>query len=763
MVYRILLFLFLSISIFSQGFQSKTQRIEAIDKEIEILMQKKEGLENLKLKISQSNSKGITNGQFDLSRPKIALVLSGGGAKGAAHIGVLKVLEQYQIPIDFIVGTSAGSIIGAMYSVGYSPDEIEETILKMNFLALMNNGKDRNLRNIEDKFVSEKYPFKVSIDKDLNLSLPMGFLNGEHIYLQLKHIFSRAENINDFDKLPIPYRAIATNLNTGEETILNSGDLALATFKSMAIPSFLEPVQDGDNYYVDGGVTNNIPVDVAIKMGADIVIAVDIGANPSEIGSNSNVIAVLDKISTYRGNENTKFQKQLADILIIPEVKEHNTIDFSELGTLVKEGEKSALNFDYLLKNLTFSEEFNKQKENRLKEKNFIISNVKLVGNNILSEKKVKNLAPKNKDNYNKEDLQLWTKKIYAIPYVEKVYYDIVDDDIIFTIKEKDSINVGASLDYISDYGAAIKIATTVPNFGIWTQNYTLTAELSKYPKFTINSLSFYEMGDFKILGSFDIGYKISPFFIFSDGEKVSTDKNEVFSSEFSLGTTFSNSVVSGLKLGYENFQTNYYEGDKNYKDFQGVNQFVYLKPFIYFDTLDNKAFPTKGTSLFLQSFAGEEIRYNSSYNGFSGVLSFNFPINNKLSLSFGGSFGKISGDSLENKKLFRIGGSKNSEISYSFVGLPVMGRYSDEFYIGSIGLKYNLTNTLYLLGKYNVLTFSDTNLSFQNKSTLWKDKNYGYGGGIGWDTFLGPMTFMISSNIDTSSPLFELYLGHTF
>lgn len=764
MFYKILLFIFLSFSLSSQEFQSKSQRIEAIDREIEILIQKKESLESLKEKISQSNSEGIVDGNFHSDRPKIALVLSGGGAKGAAHIGVLKILEEYQIPIDFIVGTSAGSIIGAMYSVGYSPDEIEETILQLNFLALMSNGKDRSLRDIEDKFGNEKYPFKVSIDKNMNLSLPMGFLNGEYIYLQLKQIFNRAENINDFDKLPIPYRAITTNLNTGKETILKSGDLALATFKSMAIPSFLEPVQDGENYYVDGGVTNNIPVDVAINMGADIVIAVDISADPSQIKDNSNVVAVLDKISTYTGNKNTKFQKQLADILIVPDVKKHNTIDFSNLDVLVQEGKKSTLEFDYLLKNLTSPVEFKKQKERKLQESNFEISNIKLVGNSILSEKKVKNLAPKTHNNsYTKEDLQLWVKKIYAIPYVEKVYYDVNDKDVTFTIKEKDSINVGSSLNYISDYGASIKIATTVPNFGVWTQNYTLLAEVSKYPKISLNTLSFYEMGNFKILGSFAIGYKVSPFFIFSDGEKVSTYKNDIFSSEFSLGTTFSNSIVSGLKLGYENYQTDYYEGDKKYTDFQGVNQFVYLKPFLYFDTLDNKAFPSKGTSLFLQSFAGEEIRHNSSYNGFSGVLSLNFPVNNKLSLSLGSSFGKIFGESLENKKLFRIGGSKNSEISYAFVGLPVMGRYSDEFYIGSLGMKYNLTNTLYLLATYNVLTFSDTDLAFQNKSTLWEDKYYGYGGGIGWDTFLGPMTFMISENRDTSSPLFEIYLGHTF
>lgn len=763
MFYKVIIFLCFSLLTFSQEYQSKEQRIEAIDREIELLVQKKESLENLKSKISKSNSDGIFNGNFN-SRPKIALVLSGGGAKGAAHIGVLKVLEEYQIPIDFVVGTSAGSIIGAMYSVGYSPEEIEKTILEMNFLALMNNNKDRTLRTIEDKFASEKYPFKVNIDKDMNLSLPMGFLNGEYIYLQLKDIFSRAENIKDFDKLPIPYRAITTNLNSGEETVVGSGDLALATFKSMAIPSFLEPVQDGDNFYVDGGVTNNIPVDAAIKMGADIVIAVDIGAESYDIGSNSNVVAVLDKISTYRGRENIDFQKQLADILIVPNVKEHNTIDFSNLDDLVQEGIASAHQFDYLLKNLSFSEDFQKQKAKRLEDKTFKISNINLVGNSILSEKKVKSLAPKTSGNiYTKEELELWTKKIYAIPYVEKIYYDVDGENITFTIREKDSINVGTSLNYISDYGASVKIATTVPNFGVWTQNYTLTAELSKYPKVTLNTLSFYEMGEFKLLGSLDIGYKNFPYFIYNDGDKVSTYKGEIFSTELSLGTTFSNSVVSGIKLGYEHYQTDYYEGDKNYLDFEGVKQFVYLKPFLYFDTLDNKAFPSSGTSLLLLSFTGEEIRKRESYNGFSGVLSLNFPINNKLSFSLGGSLGKISGEGLENNKLFRIGGSKNSEISYAFTGLPIMGRYADEFYIGAIGMKYNLTDTLYLLARYNVLTYSDTDLSFQKRAELWEDKEYGYGGGIGWDTFLGPMTFMVSSNIDTSSPLFELYLGHTF
>ena len=183
--YILVLFLILSSFIYADGFQSKEERIEAIDKQIEDLMLKQSNLELLKNQIVQSNSDMILKGKRDEKRPTIALVLSGGGAKGAAHVGVLKVLEKYQVPVDIVIGTSIGSIIGGMYSIGYTPDEIEHTILNLDFMSLMNNSKDRKLKNIEEKTINELYPFTVTIDKDMNLSLPMGFTNGQKIYLQL--------------------------------------------------------------------------------------------------------------------------------------------------------------------------------------------------------------------------------------------------------------------------------------------------------------------------------------------------------------------------------------------------------------------------------------------------------------------------------------------------------------------------------------------------------------------------------------------------
>lgn len=747
-------FIFYS-SIFANISLDRNSQIKAIEEEIQNLNFKKEKLEILKERLLDKNN---------VENPKIALVLSGGGAKGMAHIGVLKALEEYQIPIDIVVGTSAGSIIGAMYSMGYSPDEIENKILKLNFFSLLSNNKDRNLKNISDKFNDEKYPFKVSIDKEMNLSLPMGFLNGEYIYLQLKSLFSPAEDIHNFDELPIRFRAITTNLNSGEEVIIDNGDLALATFKSMAIPSFLEPVQDGNDYFVDGGVTNNMAVDVAIKMGADIVIAVDISADPTKITQNSSVVTVLDKLSTYNGNRNLNFQKKIADILIVPDVKNHNTIDFSNLSEMISEGREATLKFDFFLKNLSSTKRYKRLIENKLQNKNYVIKNINITGNNILNKNKIKKLMPKsNSKSLNEEDLILWAKKIYAIPYVEKVFYDVNGDTITFTVREKDSINMGAALNYLSEYGASINIATTVPNFGSWTKNYTLLAEISKYPKLYLNTLSFYEMDNFNILGALNIGMETSPLFIYKDGKKISTYKTNTFKTEISLGTSFSNNLVSGLILGYENISSNYYEGDNLYKDFNLNRQYSYLKPYLYLDTLDNKAFPSRGFSLFAQSFSGAAFNRNENFSGYSIVFNSNFPITPKFSFSFGTSFGKISGENLSNLKLFKLGGSKTSKLSYEFTGLPLMGKYSDEFYLIRLGTKYNLTDSLYFLTKYNVLTYSDDQLSFDKRPSLGKDKYYGYGAGIGWDTFLGPFSFMISNNIDASSPIFEIYLGHTF
>ncbi len=750
---------------FSEGVQSKDYKIEEINKVIEELKLQQMHLELMKEEIEKSNIDLSKKVNFSEQRPKIALVLSGGGAKGAAHIGVLKVLEKYQVPIDIIVGTSVGSIVGGMYSVGYSPDEIEKTVLNLKFNSLLTNSKDRNLKNIEEKIENDKYPFTMSIDKNLKLSFPMGILNGENIYLQLKDIFSRAENIKNFNELPIEYRAITTDLQTGKEVILSDGDLAIATFKSMAIPSFLEPIKDENKFYVDGGVVNNFPIDVALSLGADIIIAVDITAETSKINEKSNLVTILDKLATYNGNRKTETHKKLADLLIVPDVKDHDTIDFGNLNELVVAGEDAAEKYGYILANLSSPKDFKEIKDKALKEEPIQINKIKLEGNSILTVKKVNELKPSVKNRkFTKADLNDWTKKIYSVSYIERVFYEVNDDTVIFKVKEKDGINIRASLNYASNYGGSMNIAATVPNFGIWTRNYTIKAEASSFPKINFNNVTFYEVGKFKLLGGASIGYETDPLFIYKNGDKVSTYTTNKFIASLSFGTAISNSVVSGISLGYANNDNKYLSGDRDIYNFNENYQALFSSIYTYVDTLNEKNFPSKGTILRLEGFNSQDISGKETNLG-GGMFSANFytPLSEKFSVGFGVAGGKMRGEELPKSSLFRIGGLRSSETAFSFVGLPMMGVYADEFYILRGGIQYKLTDTFHLLAKYNMLTYSSDSLPFQDNYSIGDRKYHGYGGGIGWNTFLGPISLFLSNNLDSSSPLFEVYMGYTF
>ena len=573
------------------------------------------------------------------------------------------------------------------------------------------------------------------------------------------------ENIKNFNELPIQYRAVTTDLQTGKEVVLRDGDLALATFKSMAIPSFLEPVEDNGKFYVDGGVVNNFPIDVALSLGADIIIAVDISAEASKINEKSNLITILDKLATYNGNRKVELHKRLADILIVPDVKDHDTIDFSNLSGLVDEGEKAAEKYGYILENLSYPEEFKKIKEKSLKEKPILIKNIKLVGNEILTEKKVKNLMPNvNNKQFSRADLNDWTKRIYSVSYIERAFYEIDGDTIIFKVKEKDGININASLNYASNYGGSMNISATIPNFGLWTRNYTIKAEASSYPKIALNNLSFYELGRIKILTAASIGYEVDPLFIFNDGNKVSTYDSNTFKTTLSLGTAISNNVVTGLTLGYQDTDNKYSSGSRAYRDFHESYQTVSTGIYLYIDTLNKKNFPSKGNVLRFEGFNTQGITGKDiNYNGFMFSSDFYLPVTEKFSMNLGISGGKTAGENIPNSSLFKLGGLRDNDLSFSFIGLPMMGRYTDEFYMIRSGIQYRLTDTFYLVGKYNMMTYSSDRLSFQKSYDIGDRRYHGYGGGIGWDTFLGPISLMVSNDLDSSSPLFEIYMGYTF
>ncbi|GLS89476.1 patatin [Psychromonas marina] len=280
-------------------------------------------------------------------RPKVGLVLSGGGAKGAAHIGVLRVLEANKVPIDYIVGTSIGSYIGGWYALGFSPDQIEEIMFNTQWDKGYSDFIPREDLLYEDKQLRDKYNITVRLGySDGTLKMPSGLLLGQSALQLLKLSTDAVGEFDSFDDLAIPYRAVATDISSAKAVVLDHGSITQAMKASSTVPGALEPTEIDGRLLVDGGIINNMPVNVAREMGADIIIAVDIGSpllEQSQINSTVDVLNQLSNILTITTTDNQKSLLSDQDILIRPDIDELSTTDFSILAVALAKGEAAAL------------------------------------------------------------------------------------------------------------------------------------------------------------------------------------------------------------------------------------------------------------------------------------------------------------------------------------------------------------------------------------------------------------------------------------
>lgn len=749
---------------------TKIEKIEAIDRQIQELMKQKSDLELMKKRVAESMT-DVTKPVAEGYSPKIALVLSGGGAKGAAHIGVLKAIEKYKVPVDYIIGTSVGSIVGAMYAVGYTPEEIEKLVMSLDFQYLFSNEEKRDLKGVTEKIFAPERPLKITIDENNEINFPKGFVNGEYLYLEFKKIFSKVQNVKDFDKFPIPYRAVATDLNTGKEKIIKEGDIAKTLLMSMAIPSVIVPVEDEKNYYVDGGVTNNFPIVEALKEKADIIIAVDISADSEVITDKSNIISVVNKIATYQGDKKTQLQKDYADILIVPKVKKHNSLDFENIPALIEEGEKAGEHFAHIFENISDEERFNNYKldsENfKNKNQSIKVENINIVGNKILDLRTVKSLKGR-KENLTVEDINLWAEKIYNLSYIDRVFYDIDEEDITFYVKENRGKNFSAGVGYISEYGSIVNVDISGKDFGKINKDTTLSFELSKYPKAAIKNKSIYGVGDVQLIGGYSFSYGQSPVFFYKDGDNVSSYKMNIFDAQFSIGTSIFNDFLLGASIGYKNISSSYDSGEHIKFEDENLKNYTWGAWYLVYDKLDNSFFPKDGLYGKVTGFSGTGFEEDKKFTGYEYNLTVANPLTRRLSISGFLKGGKIDISNIGNsyEEMFKIGGARDIDTGFrtvGFYGLPYTGVMTDEYYSGGISLQYSIFRNIYVLGKYNILTYNSDNFFYQENKKFGDDYVNGYGAGIGWNTFLGPVEAVFTNNIDGNGALFNLYFGYTF
>lgn len=295
------------------------------------------------LVLTASVDAGTHGGSASGDRPRVCLALSGGGARGLAHVGVLKVLEELGVPIDCIAGTSMGALIGGLYAAGDSPEEIEAQLGSIDWADMYRDRLPRRSLSFRRKEDDRRYllDFELGL-RGASLVAPSGRITGAKLDLLLRALSLRVVTVEQFDDLPIPFRAVATDLATGRRVELERGDLPAALRASMAIPGVFSPVTIDGRVLVDGGFIDNLPVDAARRMGGDVVIAVDASTLPRPASELQSLFSVLSQIVTLAGQESLVKARQAADVLLQPDLTGYTAADFYQSVGIVARGEREA-------------------------------------------------------------------------------------------------------------------------------------------------------------------------------------------------------------------------------------------------------------------------------------------------------------------------------------------------------------------------------------------------------------------------------------
>jgi NTE family protein len=277
--------------------------------------------------------------------PRIAVALSGGGARGIAHVGVLKVLDEMRIPVSCITGTSMGAIVSGAFAVGRTPAEIEKMVLDTNWAEIFRDNPPRAEIAVRRKIDDYKTLFAPEFGvKDGKLALPKGIIAGVSIEAFLRVVADPANGINDFDKLPVPYRAVATDIETGEAVVLSHGNVAEAMRASMSVPGAITPVSMDGHLLVDGMIANNLPIDQARKLCGDVVIAVNIGTPPLKRDEITSALAVVNQMMAFLGKQTVDEQiKSLGpdDVLIVPDLGDISVAKYDRAKDAIRIGEEA--------------------------------------------------------------------------------------------------------------------------------------------------------------------------------------------------------------------------------------------------------------------------------------------------------------------------------------------------------------------------------------------------------------------------------------
>lgn len=709
-----------------------------------------------------------------LVRPRVGVVLSGGGAKGFAHIGVLKVIEESGLPIDYIAGTSMGSIVGGLYAMGYSPETMIELIEKENWDAVMSDAVPQKYIPIDEKIMDRHYlatfPFR-----NKKIQMRSAIYDGEMINLLLARLTSPAYKISNYNDLPIPFLCVASDIETAEAYEMTRGNLQRSIRASMSIPFYFTPVEVDRRLLFDGGVRNNFPVHNVRDKGIDIIIGVDVQRDFHKKEDLNSLAKILDQMIAMTDIEANKKAKKEVDIYIKPQLAKYGMMDFNSYDTIIAIGEETAREYLPQLKRLADSiksiQDYTIERpDTRPLDSIYVVAlkieGVKQENYNFIKKSIGKSYPSK----IAIEDIETAIMRIYATGYYNDIWYDLVPAvkgaNLVIHCTEKEEESVSIAAHYDTDYGIGVLANITLKNILRFPKRSTLAADLNiaEDPYFKLRFHS-------NLSQKFKYGADVSVTSLFMNQyyDKTINNSYSVQDNKLDLFMEFMPTLEQQLRIGIAG---NYVHLRDNLIHVVGSDNYDFIS-YLYLNyRVDNENSPTFASKGWKFNINGKYITPNIKLEdgkkmGNSIVIKADLDCSIALGKKHSLKLGATAGSSLGNNEpplsyQFFVGGQ--SHMKYfdniiSFEGLRFTQLYGDHIALAKVSWQYNFYKNFYAIANFNGGYVS------KEYNEWFDDNNFTFGCGLtlGMKTMAGPVEVSLMGSNRCSDLVGFLNIGYWF
>ncbi len=726
--------------------------------------------------VAQQTAYGV-NGE----RPTIGVALSGGGVKGFAHAGVLRVIEEMGIPVDVVAGTSMGSFIGALYAVGYSVDQIDSLLLAEDWNVMFEEESPRRQQPLEYRLADEGLLLSLPV-RGGQVELPRGIIAGHRISETLSRLFFGVWNVDDFRELPRSFGAVAADLADGEAVLLTSGSLPQAIRASISIPSVFDPVEIGGRTFVDGGVTRNLPAEDAQALGADVVICVDVGEPVLPVDSLKTLVDIMVQSVGFRMRESTLLQQQLCDVLIKPEVTGVRAFDFDRTAEIIARGEAAARDSASGLGALADSM-FAKSWQEPLgsvgslpRPDSVYVSRLAVEGVSERNEKAIRRAMRLLLPRYmTLNDVEEAVRRAFRTQRFDRVTYRLstlndralgeIGTVLTVSAEEREGDRLALGLRYDSDHRASILMRGTLSELLGYDTRLVASIRLGEFVRIggTLTSpLGFGPRA--RLFTSAEVSR--SPLDLFADGRRTTSLAARVAEASVRAGGFLGSDLAAAVGVRAEAFDIDpRIAGSPGFSfDFlDEASALVFADALLYLDTFDRVSFPRSGARITVRSMLSIGPLSSDTFGQHWVDVESRFPMSERLSLTVRALTGRTVGSSAPVHYRFFAGGVFPFE-TLAGRHFPLFGAELEEVAGRNIralwtGVQFRIRSDAFLGAAWNAASASDI-------WTMRVDKDDFKGGvalSAGVRTVIGPIRLVLSSSKLDGPYELHVGMGHVF